>query len=61
MWPQFDALAAQASSADMNLLIEAIKMQTELMNIRLGATERLGAAQLRLAGSAAMQAPGARR
>ncbi len=61
LWPRFDELAAKAESADMRLLIEAIKLQTELMNMRLGAIESLSAAQMRQAGAATLNPPGARR
>jgi hypothetical protein len=61
MWPRFDELAAKAESADMRLPIEAIKLQTGLMNMRLGAIESLDAAQMRQAGAAAMNPLGARR
>lgn len=61
MWPRFVELAAKTESADIRLIIEAIKLQTELMNMRLGAIESLTAAQMRQAGAAAMNPPGARR
>lgn len=61
IWPRFDELVGKTESADVRLIIEAIKLQTELMNMRLGAIESLTAAQMRQAGSAAMNPPGARR
>ena len=61
MWPRFDELAAKTESADIRLIIEAIKLQTELMNMRLGAIESLNAAQMRQAGAAAMNPLGPRR
>jgi hypothetical protein len=44
---RFDDLAAKAESPDIKLLIEAIKLQTEMMNVRLAAIERTGTAQMR--------------
>lgn len=61
MWPRFDELAAKTKSADIRLIIEAIKLQTELMNMRLGAIESLTAAQMRQAGAVAMNTLSARR
>lgn len=61
MWPRFDELAAKAESSDVRLIIEAIKLQSELMNMRLGAIESLNAAQMRQAGAASMNPLGPRR
>lgn len=44
---RFDELATKAESPDIKLLIEAIKLQTEMMNLRLTAIERTGTAQMR--------------
>ena len=47
MWPRFDELAAKAESPDFRLLIEAIKLQTEMMNLRLGQIEMAAGAMAR--------------
>lgn len=47
MWPRFDELAAKAESPDFRLLIEAIKLQTEMMNLRLGQIEMAAGALVR--------------
>lgn len=39
MWPRFDELAAKTESADTKLLIEAIKIHAEIMNMRLAMIE----------------------
>lgn len=35
IWKRFDDLAAKAETADARLMIEAIRLQTELLNLRL--------------------------
>lgn len=61
IWPRFDELAAQTGSPDVRLIIEAMKLQTELMNMRLAAIESLNAALMRQAGAAAINPLGQRR
>jgi predicted transcriptional regulator len=41
MWPKFDELANKAQSTDTKILVEAIKLQTELLNMRLAPLEHL--------------------
>jgi hypothetical protein len=47
MWGKFDDLIGKAESPETKLLIEAIKVQTELMNIRLALIESNTAAAVR--------------
>lgn len=38
IWKKFDELAEKADSTDSNrMIVEAIRLQTELINLRLGA------------------------
>ncbi|SFB40124.1 hypothetical protein SAMN04515620_1673 [Collimonas sp. OK607] len=41
IWKKFDVLIETAESPDTKLLIEAIKLQTELLNIRIAPMEHL--------------------
>jgi hypothetical protein len=40
IWPKFDDLAGQAANPDTKLIIEALKLQAELMNLRLAGIEQ---------------------
>jgi hypothetical protein len=46
VWPQFDALIAQAASAETKALIAAIRLQTEFLDLRLSQIESNTAYQL---------------
>ncbi|MGO4762259.1 hypothetical protein AB4120_06925 [Cupriavidus sp. 2KB_3] len=44
LWPVFDELSTKAQNTghpEISLLIDALKMQTELLNSRFGAIEQL--------------------
>jgi hypothetical protein len=49
MWPKFDDLIAKAESNDIKVLIEALKLHAEMMNLRLAGIEQSSGAQMRSA------------